>query len=156
VGEASFGEEGYAKSVRDLAVRLHLEETVVFTGFRPDVPEVMASFDIFAFPSLAEAFGMALIEAMAMQKPVIASSSDGVLDIVQQGVSGVLVPPRNPLALSLAITSLVDNPDLRTRLGQAARERVVEHFDQGRQIDALESVYASLLKASAPTSPTRS
>lgn len=156
VGEASFGEEGYAKSVRDLAVRLHLEESVVFTGFRPDVPEVMASFDIFAFPSHAEAFGMALIEAMAMQKPVIASSSDGVLDIVQQGVSGVLVPPKNPLALSLAITSLVDNPDLRTRLGQAARERVVEHFDQERQIDALESVYASLLKASAPTSPTRS
>jgi len=156
VGEASFGEEAYAESIRSLAARLRLDETVIFAGFRPDVPEVMAAFDIFAFPSHAEAFGMALIEAMAMQKPVVASSSDGVLDIVQQGVSGVLVPPKNPLALALAITRLVDNPDLRTRLGQAARERVVVHFDQERQIDSLETIYASLLKSAPPTSPTRS
>lgn len=155
VGEASSGEESYAKGVRDLAARLHLEETVIFAGFRPDVPEVMAGFDVFAFPSHAEAFGMALIEAMAMQKAVVASSSDGVLDIVQQGVSGLLVPPRNPLALALAITRLVDNPYLRTRLGQAARERVVGHFDQERQIDALEGIYDSLVKA-PPTSPRRS
>lgn len=156
VGEASFGEEAYAKSVRDLAARLRLEEMVLFTGFRSDVPEVMASFDIFAFPSHAEAFGMALIEAMAMQKPVVASSSDGVLDIVQQEVSGVLVPPKNPLALALAITRLIDNPDLRVRLGQAARARVVEHFDQGRQIDSLEATYGALIKTTTATSPTRS
>ncbi len=156
VGEASFGEEAYAKNVRDLAARLHLEETVIFTGFRPDVPEVMAAFDIFAFPSHAEAFGMALIEAMAMQKPVVASSSDGVLDIVQQEVSGVLVPPKNALALALALMRLADNPGLRTHLGQAARERVVAHFDQERQTDSLETVYASLLRSASPTSPRRS
>jgi glycosyltransferase involved in cell wall biosynthesis len=156
VGEASFGEEAYATRVRNLAAHLHLDETVIFTGFRPDVPEVMAAFDIFAFPSHAEAFGMALIEAMAMQKPVVASSSDGVLDIVQQGVSGLLVPPKNPLALALAIARLIDTPDLRTRLGQAARERVVGHFDQERQIDALESIYATLLARASATSPTRS
>ncbi len=156
VGEASLGEEAYAESVRDLAAHLHLGDSVIFTGFRPNVPEVMASFDIFAFPSHAEAFGMALIEAMAMQKPVVACSSDGVLDIVRQGVSGVLVPPKNPLALSLAITRLVENADLRTRLAQAARERVVEHFGQERQIDLLEAVYASLVKGPPATSPTRS
>lgn len=156
VGEASFGEEDYARTIRELAARLHLGETVIFAGFRADVPEVMAGFDIFAFPSHAEAFGMALIEAMAMQKAVVASSSDGVLDIVQQGVSGLLVPPKNPLALALAITKLIDNPDLRTRLGQGARERVVGHFDQERQIDALESIYASLLKTPKGISSTRS
>jgi glycosyltransferase involved in cell wall biosynthesis len=153
VGEASLGEEDYARGVRDLASRLRLNDAVLFTGFRPDVPEVMASFDIFAFPSHAEAFGMALIEAMAMQKAVVASSSDGVLDIVQQGVSGLLVPPKNPLALALAITRLVESPDQRTRLGQGARERVVEHFDQQKQIDALEGIYASLLRSA--TSPRR-
>jgi glycosyltransferase involved in cell wall biosynthesis len=153
VGEASFGEESYERSVRELAKRLGVEDTVVFAGFRSNVPEVMASFDVFAFPSHAEAFGMALIEAMAMQKPVVACSCDGVLDIVQQGVNGLLVPPMNPLALSLALKRLVDNPGLRTRLGQAARERVVTHFDQERQTDALEAVYAALVKSRPATSP---
>lgn len=145
VGEASFGEKSYAERVRSLASRLNLEGTVLFAGFRSDVPEVMASFDIFAFPSHAEAFGMALIEAMAMQKPVVASGSDGVLDIVQQGMSGLLVPPKNAPALATALASLMDNPALRARLGEAARERVREKFDQQRQIDRLESIYDSLV-----------
>lgn len=147
VGEASRGEEAYAAEVRALAARLALGDRVVFAGFRTDVPDVLAAFDIFAFPSHAEAFGVVLIEAMAMERPVVSSNCDGVLDIVVDGETGILVPPRDATALALGIERLVLDPALRAAYGAAGRRRVERMFDQRAQTDAIVRHYRELIGA---------
>ncbi len=145
VGEASYGERQYELRIRGLARSLGLEETVLFTGFRKNIPEAMASFDILAFPSHAESFGVVLIEAMAMELPVVSTDCDGVLDIVVNGETGFYVPPRHAPELAAALLKLIDSPETRRRMGKAGRARVLEKFDQQKQIDALVEIYRGLL-----------
>jgi glycosyltransferase involved in cell wall biosynthesis len=144
-GEASHGEETYAASVFDLARSLGIQDFVRFMGFRSDIPAVMASFDILAFPSHAESFGVVLIEAMAMGKPVVSTNCDGVLDIVVNGTTGLMVPPKDPEALARALEQVITDADLRQRMGTAGRARVLEHFDRTGQLRTLEEIYFSLL-----------
>ena len=124
---------------------LGLDAVVTFAGFRRDVPEVMASFDMLAFPSHAESFGVVLIEGMAMELPVVSTDCDGVVDIVVEGETGLYVPPRAPEKLASALLRLIDDPALRKRFGLAGRKRVLELFDRRRQIDRLEEIYAQVL-----------
>jgi glycosyltransferase involved in cell wall biosynthesis len=105
----------------------------------------MASFDILAFPSHAESFGVVLIEAMAMGKPVVSTNCDGVLDIVLDGTTGITVPPKDPPALAHGLEQLIAHADLRRRMGAAGRVRVLEHFDRNVQLSKLEKIYYSLL-----------
>jgi glycosyltransferase involved in cell wall biosynthesis len=144
VGEASFGEERYAEEIRSRCAAMDLREMVTFAGFREDIPAVMAGFDIFAFPSHAESFGVALIEAMAMTLPVVSTNCDGVLDIVVEGTTGLLVPPRNGAAFAAALDRLVTDPQLRHALGRAGRLRVEALFDREKQMDRLEEIYRLL------------
>jgi glycosyltransferase involved in cell wall biosynthesis len=155
-GEASYGERDYEQRIRALAQTLGLERIVRFSGFRRDVPEVMSALDLFVFPSHAEAFGLVLIEAMAMERPVVSTNCDGVLDIVVDGVTGLTVPPKDPVALAAAIERMLADGALRERSGKAGRQRVLELFDQEKQIDRLESLYAELMaEARAPGAPSR-
>ncbi len=147
VGEASYGEEEYAHQVIELSRTLGLNDRVTFTGFRKDIRELMAAFDIFAFPSHAESFGIVLIEAMAMGKPVVASRSDGVLDIVVDNRTGILVAPKDHLPLSQAMLRLADDPKLREAMGTAGRHRVLDIFDQTKIITTIERIYASVIPA---------
>lgn len=146
VGEASFGEQAYERKIRAMCTSLGLDGIVMFAGFRTDIADVMAAFDILAFPSYAEAFGLVLIEAMAMERPVVASNCDGVLDIVLDGVTGIHVNPRDPQQLADAIEKLGNDPELRRKMGKAGRKRVEELFDQRRQIHRLEEIYYDLLR----------
>ncbi len=145
VGEASYGEEGYERTIRMASTARGLDDLVTFAGFRDDIPAVMESFDILAFPSHAESFGVVLIEGMAMEKPAVATNCDGVLDIVVDGVTGILVHPRNAAQLASGISRLIDDPVLRERMGKAGRRRVLELFDQQKQIDRLEEIYLSVM-----------
>jgi glycosyltransferase involved in cell wall biosynthesis len=155
-GEASYGERDYEQRIRALAQTLGLERIVRFTGFRRDVPEIMSALDLFVFPSHAEAFGLVLIEAMAMERPVVSTNCDGVLDIVVDGVTGLTVPPKDPVALAAAIERMLADGTLRDRSGKAGRQRVLEMFDQEKQIDRLESIYAELIEATRPpAAPSR-
>jgi len=147
VGEASYGEEGYAEQIRHLAGKLGVDDVVTFTGFRKDVPDVMRAFDLFAFPSHAESFGIGLIEAMAIELPVVSTNCDGILDIVVDGETGIMVPPKDAEALARGLSRLLDDPGLRKRMGEAARRRVVALFDQQKQLDRLEQIYADVLSA---------
>ncbi len=144
-GEASAGEEAYEREIRALCTSLGIDRAVTFAGFRRDIPDVMASFDLLAFPSHAESFGVVLIEAMAMELPVVSTNCDGVLDIVIEGETGLYVRPREPAELAAALLRLIDDPDLRRRLGLAGRKRVLELFDRRNQIDRLERIYAEVL-----------
>lgn len=145
-GEASHGEQAYEQHIRSKATALALDEVLTFTGYRRDVPELMAAFDIFAFPSHAEAFGVVLIEAMAMERPVVSTNCDGVVDIVVDGETGIYVNPKDAGQLADAIDRLARDPALRVRMGKAGRARVEELFSQRRQIDRLEGLYRELLR----------
>ncbi len=144
-GEASEGEEAYADHIRQRSASLGLGGIVTFAGFRRDVADMMASFDILAFPSHAESFGVVLIEAMAMELPVVSTNCDGVLDIVVNGVTGLFVAPRDAAALAAVLGTLVDSPALRRRLGRAGRQRVLKLFDRDRQMVRLEQIYREVL-----------
>lgn len=152
VGEASYREKAYEQSIHALCLSLELKPVVTFTGFRNDIPDLMAAFDIFAFPSHAESFGVALIEAMALELPVVSTNCDGVLDIVVNGETGLYVHPGNAIELAAALARLIDDPTLREKMGKAGRSRVEELFDQEKQIRKIERVYYDLLGIGAPLS----
>ncbi len=149
VGEASYGEQMYEQRIRAMCTALRLDGIVTFAGYRTDIPDVMAAFDIFAFPSHAEAFGVALIEAMAMERPVVSTNCDGVLDIVVNGVTGLYVHPRDAQQLADAIEKLGADPALRRQMGKAGRRRVEEMFDQRHQVSRMEEIYYELLELPA-------
>ena len=153
VGEASYGEQVYEQRIKSMSRALKLDGVLTFTGFREDVPDLMAAFDIFAFPSHAEAFGVVLIEAMAMERPVVSTNCDGVLDIVVDGETGFYVDPRNAQQLASAIERLGADPELRLSMGKAGRRRVEELFDQQKQITRIEEIYYQLLELPASLKP---
>src|SRR5439155_16686868 len=106
-----------------LAAELGARERISFTGVRRDVPTVMAGLDVFVLASHAEPFGLVVLEAMALGVAVVATGAGGPAEVVEPGVSGLLVPPRDPPALAAAIERLAGDPELRRRLGSGGDER---------------------------------
>lgn len=145
VGEASLGEEEYERKIKDMALKLELGKRVIFAGFRQDIPQVMRALDLFVFPSHAEAFGLALIEAMAMETPVISTNCDGVLDIVEDGITGLQIPPGEPEKLAQAIIHLLDDEPKRRTLAQAGRKRIEERFSWEVMMNKIEAIYQEVL-----------
>ncbi len=145
VGEPSKGEDEYHNSILSLANKLEIKDKIIFTGFRNDTPEVLAAMDIFVFPSHAEAFGIALVEALSMEKPTVCSNSDGVLDIAVDGVTSYLFEKQNWKDLADKIELLVQSPEKRKSFGIAGRKRAVEFFDFDVFTDKLIGVYEKVL-----------
>ncbi len=145
VGEASKGEDAYAKEIKNLADDYGLNN-IIFTGFRTDMPQVLSAMDIFIFPSHAEAFGVALVEAMAMAKPSVSTSSDGILDITVDNETGYLFNKDDPADLKSKLELLINSPEKRKTLGKAARQRVLEQFDSQKLMDGLVELYKQFIK----------
>lgn len=135
----------YTKQLKEQVVNLGLEQCVHFLGNINDVSGFISQMDIVVLPSRSEAFGVALIEAMACGKACIASDISGPRDIIQDGVSGFLVSPENPDELAKVIRILQDDPGLRKKIGQSARKRVVDHFSIEREVQAHEQLYLDLI-----------
>jgi glycosyltransferase involved in cell wall biosynthesis len=143
VGGASYGENEYEWEIRELANELGLSTIVQFTGFRKDIPRLMSALDILAFPSHEESFGITLTEAMAMKLPVVATGNAGVLDIVVDNLTGILVPPKDYKSLAAAILKLAGNETERERLGVEGRKVVEKKFSIKAVVDALEHYYSN-------------
>jgi len=126
---------------------LGLESRVHFTGWREDVPDVLALCDLFVLPSLVEHFGRVLIEAMAMGKAVVATDAGGVPEIVIHGETGLLVPPAQPKDLAEAVVMLLEDAPRAHRLGMAGRRRVETTFSLPRHVEAVETLYREVLGA---------
>jgi glycosyltransferase involved in cell wall biosynthesis len=122
---------------------LGLIDAVTFTGFLPrkDMPRLYAAFDVLAHPSVEEPFGLVLVEAMAQLRPVVAVNQGGPTEIIRDGVDGVLVPPRQPVALADAIYGLLMDSNRRERLAHAGRARVLAAFTEEIQAEAMLNVY---------------
>ena len=122
-------------------------DRIHFASFRDDVREQLADFDLLVAPSRREALPLTLIEAAAAGVPVVASRIGGVPEVVLDGETGILVTPADPTSLARAIETLITDPALRMRLGQAARRRYEDHFSLQPMLDTTEEVYRSLLPA---------
>ncbi|HNY90360.1 MAG TPA: glycosyltransferase family 4 protein [bacterium] len=141
VGEPTRGEEERARPIHDRLRSLGLEGRVIMAGFRSDIPEVLSAMDIFAFPSRAEAFGLVLIEAMAVGRPVVSTRCDGVLDIVEEERNGLLFNPAEPGDLTRQVERLIVDEELRLRLGRGGLETVAARFNRAAMLNRLYAVY---------------
>jgi glycosyltransferase involved in cell wall biosynthesis len=143
----------YLRLLRDQAARLGLDGRAVFAGFRADVHRVLAASDVVVHSaSRPEPFGRIVVEAMAAARPVVATGAGGVLEIVTDQVSGLLVPPNDAPAMAGAIRRLLSSPAEARAMGQHAREEARRRFTRERFGQELSEVYRRVL-GPAPRSP---
>jgi glycosyltransferase involved in cell wall biosynthesis len=129
---------------------LGLRDRFTFLGFRPDAPELVQVFDIVAVPSRVEPFGLASLEAMAAERPVVASRVGGIPEVVRDGETGILVAPRDPGSLADGIARLLDSPRQRDEMGAAGRRRAEHVFGMPVHGRALHETYEKLLSVGQP------
>jgi len=146
IGETSPAEGSYLGVLSDLADRLGIRDRVVFTGLRRDVPDLLACAAVSVMPSLNEALPNVLLESMAAGAPVVSTRVGGTPEVVEDGVTGLLVPPGNAGALARAIDRVLSDPDLAVRLGQSGREFVRRRFSMDAMVRATERLYHTLLE----------
>jgi glycosyltransferase involved in cell wall biosynthesis len=145
VGEASRGEDVYANKIKQMAADKKLSN-IIFTGFRSDTPDVLAAMDIFIFPSHAEAFGIALAEALSMGIPSVCANADGVLDVAVDGETSLLFQNKNSRDLADKIELLINDEPKRKEMGIASRERAVKMFDINLIMDQTIKFYEQEIK----------
>jgi glycosyltransferase involved in cell wall biosynthesis len=127
-----------------LTARLDIADRVRMLGDRADVRDVLAAFDVFVLPSRTEGMSNALLEAMAMARPVVATAVGGTPEVLAGDTTGLLVPADDPSTMAGAIARLLDDPERSARLGAAARRRVEEHYGVAAMVRRLEAVYAAV------------
>lgn len=137
----------YANQLKKLAREKRLTNEVVFLGFRSDVPEIIASLDIFVLASLTEPFGKVVVEAMAMKKPVVATRVGGVPEIIEHGKSGILIPPGDAMTLAEAITKVAKDENRARKIGVVGRRTVIRKFNLGNFLQRFERVFDKYSKS---------
>jgi glycosyltransferase involved in cell wall biosynthesis len=141
VGAAQQGSEEYVAALREQAAAQDLAGKIVFAGERQDVPRLMAACDVFVLASQWEGFGLVFAEAMAAGKPVVGTSVSAVPEVVADGETGILVPPRDAGALAAGLLRLLGDPAERRRMGRNGYDRVRARFAAGRMVDETLAVY---------------
>lgn len=133
------------RAISDLVDRLDLRERVIMLGDRSDIPEILASADLLALPSYGhEGVPQAVLQAMAMEKPVVTSPVGSLTEVVADGRNGRLIPPGDSAALAAAILSILHDPEGARRMGQAGRRLVLERYSLSTMIDRVETLYQRL------------
>ncbi|MCA1572687.1 MAG: glycosyltransferase family 4 protein [Chloroflexi bacterium] len=132
-----------------------VSEQIIFTGRRDDVSALTADLTVAVLPSLREAQGISILEAMARRRPVVASAVGGIPEVITSGVDGLLVPPGDPAGLADAIGSLLASPALRERIGEAGYQTVRDRFSIEAQVKRIEVVYDEELARSGVVGAVR-
>ena len=143
------GDRSFVQHLQALTADLGIANRVIFPGHQEDVRPYLIAMDLFVLSSLSEAFGIALIEAMAFEKPVVASRVGGIPEVVENGVTGILVPPGDEKSLAEVIGSLLANPQKSKEMGRAGGNRVANLFSLEKEVSRLEECYLRLLQRSA-------
>jgi len=123
---------------------LGLEDCVHMVGFRQDIPALLTLLDVVVIPSFEEGIPQSLTQALAMKRPVVASAVGGVPEVVKDGVTGLLVPPRNPTILSEKIAFILNNPSVGARMGQVGRQVIQERYSMEGMLTQTENMYRRL------------
>lgn len=126
-------------------VELGIKESVIFTGFRKDIPEILAALDVLVISSEWEGLPVNLLEGMAASLPVVTTAVGGIPAVVTNETA-LLVQPSNPMSLAHSCILLADDPDLRRRMGRSGNERVLKHYSLDVMVDRTALMYAKLLK----------
>ena len=146
VGDDVFGDHpALRERLENLCRELEIEDRVTFTGFRTDVAQIIANSDVLVVPSKAEPMGRVALEAMAVGVPVIGTAAGGLPEVVEDGVSGVLVPARDPDALAEAMQAMLRDRRRSRRMGRAGGDRVREQFDIAETVRQVQALYDGLL-----------
>jgi glycosyltransferase involved in cell wall biosynthesis len=135
------GEGSRHEALVEQARELGIADRVVFTGRRDDVPAVTAALDVAVLPSYREAQGLSILEAMALSRPVVASNVGGIPEVIEDGVSGLLVPPHDPEALAAAICRLLCDHPYADMIARAGHDVVHERFCLELMVRAVETLY---------------
>ena len=147
VGRVLDSRQAYFEKLKRLRSRLGLDDVVRFVGHRSDIPQLLALFDVFVLPSIAEACPISVLEAMAMERPVVATRVGGVPEQIVNGEHGWLVPREDPDALADALRDALASPAERRRRGEAARRRVLNRFSMERCVERHAGLYQDALAA---------
>lgn len=139
------GEGGPRPKLEAFAASLGISHAVIWTGFRQDIPRLLAAMDVYVQPSANEGLPLSILEAMAASKPIIATNVGGVPEALEDGRTGILIPPGSPAVIATSICELLDRPDKRAVLGLAARDHAVKHFGVKRMIEEYRQLYESLV-----------
>lgn len=135
------GEGPEKKALKDLAAREDVSERIRFTGFVADVGNVLAASHLLVLPSRWEGMPNAVLEAMACARPVVASNVDGCSEVVDDGKTGLLVPPEDPDALADAVLEILRDPERARNMGQAGRSRAETEFTVSKMVNAYKELY---------------
>jgi glycosyltransferase involved in cell wall biosynthesis len=122
-----------------------LESQITFLGFRNDVPRLLSAFDIFVLPSIFEGLPVALIEAMAAGKPIVTTDVDGNCEVIGDNEAGIAVESRDPVGLSAALIRMIEDPELRERMGRTGEKRAEELFSLKAMIANYQELYENCL-----------
>lgn len=143
--ETRFDNKAFEATLWRRARQLGVLDAVTFLGERADIPELMHALDVVLVPSWEEPFGRSVIEGMAMERVVIATDVGGPREIIDHGATGLLASPKDPKAWAAKIERLLDDDELRARIGRAARAALDERFDVGTHVRSMINVYRELL-----------
>jgi glycosyltransferase involved in cell wall biosynthesis len=143
------GEGPLHRTLEDQVQALGIAQEVQFTGFCPNVPELLAAADFFVHVPHHEGLGVAVIEALAAGLPTIASRVGGIPELIEEGKAGILVPPQDAESLSRSLLHLLDNPSLARQLGRAGQMFARKHLDVSTMAQANEALYLELLADTA-------
>lgn len=155
-----FDNRAYVESLKAKVAAAGLQDRVSWLGEREDVPELIRALDVLLLPSREEPFGRALIEAMALEVPVMATSVGGPPEIVQEGEQGHLVDPRDPATWARLLRALAADPDRAAEMGRSGRLRVLSAFTVARHVQRMGEVYEGAIRVrgrtpdAAPMQPT--
>jgi glycosyltransferase involved in cell wall biosynthesis len=153
--------QAYRDELERRADSLGLSDRVIFTGFRSDVPDLLAEVCVSVLPSLSEGLSNVVLESMAAGVPVVATAVGGTGEMIEDGKSGLVVPPRDAQALADAVGSLLEDPLRRLLIGKTGQQSVIERFSLQATVEQTEGLYTRLLKsaverrrrAGSPSSP---
>lgn len=143
-------DDGIGAQLREQVERLGIAKNISFLGSRADVPAMLAASDVGILCSHQEGFSNAILEGMAAGLPMIVTDVGGNPEAVIDGMTGIVVPPKDPERLGDAIVRLAANPGARMTMGAAARQRVNTHFGMERSVAAHDQLYRQLLVGGAP------
>lgn len=147
IGEKVKGHEKYFKGIKKIVKKAKIKNNFIFTGYRKDIPALMETCDIIAhIPLHEDPFPGVILEAMAMEKPIIATKSGGILEQIKDGSSGILIPKNNYKDLAQAIINLSKNPQKREKIGKRAKEMLIKKFSQKKYYTKLEEIYNTITK----------
>jgi glycosyltransferase involved in cell wall biosynthesis len=136
---------GYGKFLEHRVCELGLRERVTFLGHCANVPALLQQSDVVVSSSHVEPFGICLIEAMACEKPVVATRVGGIPEVVDDEKTGILIPPRRPADMAKAVKRFLDDPALRQEMGRAGRKRVERLFTAEVHADKVLASYQEVL-----------